>query len=343
LSGGGGSKNSLYEKFRRLLRDDGAGVPVQAKASTQGTGTQMQTAHERRQEQLRLAERGAWISIGVYLVLAALKMFVGLRAGSKALFADGLNNSTDILASVAVLIGLRIARRPADEDHRYGHYRAETVATFVAAIIMAVVGFDVLFDAVRSLFTPLHAVPSAISLWVALFSAGVMLASSIYNRRLGQRIQSKAVLAAAADNRSDAMVSIGAFAGILGAQFGLYWLDPVAAIVVGLIILKTAYEIFRESAHALTDGYEEGKLKEIEDLVLGVQDVQEIVDLKARTYGSSVYVDVVIGVDQDMTVREGHEITDDIERLLCSHENIDHVHIHVEPVQHGSARKSPEA
>lgn len=285
-----------------------------------------------KQQRLKAAEKGAWVSIGVYLLLSVLKISVGYMANSKALFADGLNNSTDIVASVAVLIGLRIARKPPDEDHKYGHYRAETVATFVAAIIMSIVGFDVLWDAVRSFWAGERAVPSAISMWVALFAAGVMLGVYAYNSRLGKQLNSQALLAAAADNRSDAMVSLGAFAGILGAQFGLYWMDPAAALLVGLIILKTAYEIFREAAHALTDGYDEVHLKKMEGMILGVHDVQSIKDIKARSYGSNVFVDVVIGVDPQLTVGESHAITEEIEHLLYVQEKVEYVHIHVEPV-----------
>lgn len=294
-----------------------------------------------KQAMMKQGERGAWISIAAYLVLSALKLFVGYVANSQALFADGLNNSTDIVASVAVLIGLRIARKPPDEDHKYGHYRAETVATFIAALIMAGVGINVLWDAIQSMMDRNFTVPGPISMWVALFSAGVMLFVGQYNHRLGKRINSQAVLAAAADNRSDAYVSLGAFVGILGAQFGLHWLDPIAALFVAVIILKTAYEIFREAAHALTDGYDEAHLKVLEDMILDVPQVRSIIDIKARTYGSNIYVDAVIGVDAELTVGESHDITEQIEQLLFDKEKIEYVHIHVEPVDDSSGKGHP--
>ncbi|MFD2169697.1 cation diffusion facilitator family transporter [Tumebacillus lipolyticus] len=290
-------------------------------------------------DKMKQGERGAWISIIAYLILSILKLVVGYASDSKALFADGLNNSTDIVASVAVLIGLRIARKPADDDHKYGHYRAETVATFIAALIMAGVSINVLWDAVQSMIDRNFVVPDPISMWVALFSAGVMLIVGTYNGRLGKRINSQAVLAAAADNRSDAFVSIGAFVGILGAQFGWHWLDPIAAVLVGLIILKTAYQIFREAVHALTDGFDEAHLKVLEDMILGVPQVHSIVDIKARTYGSNVYVDAVIGVDERLTVGESHDITEQIEKLLFDKEKIEYVHIHVEPVDVSTEKK----
>lgn len=284
-----------------------------------------------KQDKMKQGEKGAWVSIGAYLFLASLKLGVGYWAASKALFADGLNNTTDILASVAVLIGLRIARKPADKAHRYGHYRAETIATLIAGCIMVVVGFDVLADGGRALFAGERTVPQPLAMWTALFAAGVMLLVYRYNMRLGQKINSSALKAAAADNRSDALVSVGAFVGILGAQFGLFWLDPLMAVAVGLIILKTAYDIIREAAHSLIDGYDEQDLKQMAEVVRGVPEVKEIVDLKARLHGNNAYVDVVIGVDPEMTVRESHEITDEIERRLFALEHVEYVHIHVEP------------
>ncbi|PWK13427.1 cation diffusion facilitator family transporter [Tumebacillus permanentifrigoris] len=285
-----------------------------------------------KDERMKQGEKGAWVSIAAYLFLSTLKLFVGHYASSKALFADGLNNATDIVASVAVLIGLRIARKPADADHRYGHRRAETIATFAAAFIMASVAVDVLWDGVRSLMRPVAVTPDPISMWVALFSAGVMIGVYSYNSKLGKAINSQALLATAADNRADVLVSLGAFVGIVGSLvFGWHWLDPVMALVVGLIIAKTAYEIFYEAAHALTDGYDEKELREIKQVIQGSEGVLQIRDLKARRHGSDVHVDAVIAVDGQLSVEESHRISDQIEQVLIAREEIEQVMIHVEP------------
>ena len=304
---------------------------MSAGAKGRGWAKAEKSALESRQEQMRQGERGAWVSIAAYLLLSALKLGVGHWANSRALFADGLNNATDIVASVAVLVGLRIARKPADEDHRYGHWRAETIATTVAALIMAGVGLDVFWDAGVSMYRRHFAHPDPISMWTALFSAGVMVLVYRYNKRLGERVHSAALLAAAADNRSDAMVSIGTFVGILAAQLGVYWLDPVAALLVGGLILKTAYEIFTEAAHALTDGYDETHLQAIEGQILEIQGVRSISDLKGRRCGSNVHLDVVIGVAPNLSVEASHAITEQVEHRLREREGIENVHIHVEP------------
>jgi cation diffusion facilitator family transporter len=189
---------------------------------------------------LKRGERGAIVSIIAYICLSALKLAVGYIANSEALKADGLNNLTDIIASVAVLVGLRLSQRPADDDHPYGHWKAETVASMVASFIMAAVGLKVAYEAIVSIFYVQIGAPDVISAWTGLFCAFVMYWVYRYNKKLATDINSQSVMAAAKDNLSDAWVSVGTFIGIMGAQFGLPWLDPLAAVIVGLLICKTA-------------------------------------------------------------------------------------------------------
>ncbi|MER2048974.1 MAG: cation diffusion facilitator family transporter, partial [Solibacillus sp.] len=125
---------------------------------------------------LRAGEKGAYLSIIAYIFLSALKLAAGYLGDSEALKADGLNNTTDIIASVAVLIGLRISQRPPDDDHRYGHFRAETIASLVASFIMIYVGIEVLISAGEKIANPIDQDPSILTIIVAVFSAAVMFA-----------------------------------------------------------------------------------------------------------------------------------------------------------------------
>ncbi|WP_151737410.1 cation diffusion facilitator family transporter [Paenibacillus tengchongensis] len=282
-------------------------------------------------EDIRKGERGAVISIAAYLVLSAFKLISGTLFASSALIADGFNNLTDIVASAAVLIGLRISRKPPDADHPYGHFRAETVAALLASFIMATVGIQVIVEAVRSLFEGGKAVPDIRSAAVALVCAAAMLGVYVYNKRLAKRINNAALMAAAKDNFSDALVSIGATVGIVGAQFGLPWIDSAAAVVVGLLIMKTAWDIFRDSTYRLTDGFEEDRLLDLRSTVARTPGVEGIKDLKARVHGNHVLVDVVVEVDAGITVLEGHRISDSIEERMGKLHNIMNVQVHVEP------------
>jgi cation diffusion facilitator family transporter len=280
---------------------------------------------------IKKGEKGAWISIGAYLVLSSLKLTTGWLFASEALTADGFNNLTDIVASAAVLIGLRISRKPPDQDHPYGHLRAETIAALLASFIMGTVGLQVLIAAVGKLYRGEFTSPDLNAGWVALVAAAVMYGIYTYNVRLARRINNQALLAAAQDNRSDALVSVGAALGIFGSRLGLPWLDGVAAIAVGFIILKTAWEIFTSATHALTDGFDVKQLMSLRTTVEKTEGVKAIKDIRARIHGSTVLVDVIIVVNPAISLVESHEICDTIEQRMKRKHDIINVHVHVEP------------
>ncbi|NGP46047.1 cation transporter [Bacillaceae bacterium SIJ1] len=288
------------------------------------------------------ADVGVWISLGAYIVLTIGKMIFSFIFNSQALLADGLNNATDIIASIAVLIGLHISRRPPDEDHKYGHSRAETIASLVASFIMVTIGLQVLVDAGMSLFSGNVASPDAEALWVALIGIAVMGSVALYNHRLAKQTGSLALKAVAKDNLSDALVSAGAAVGILGAALYISWLDPVAAAVVGLVILKTAWEIFYEATHMLTDGFQESRLEEYHETISRVAGVRKTTDIKGRMYGNQAVVDVTIEVDPDISVEQSHRITDKIEEKMHDVYGVEMTHIHIEPNQAESERLDEE-
>lgn len=137
------------------------------------------------------SQRGVWVSIVAYIALTSLKLGVGWWSGSRGLVADGVNNLTDVIGSVTVLLGLRIAVRPADADHRYGHQKAETVATVVVAAIMGLIGLNVAVSAARAVLRPDQSAPNPLAIWVGLGSAAVMLGVYAYNIRLARQTGSR--------------------------------------------------------------------------------------------------------------------------------------------------------
>ncbi len=280
---------------------------------------------------IRKGEKGAWVSIAAYLVLSSLKLAAGWLFHSEALTADGFNNVTDIVASVAVLIGLRISRRPPDANHPYGHLRAETIAALIASFIMATVGLQVGQAAIINLWRGQFEAPDLNAGWIALAAAAAMLAVYGYNVRLARRIRSQALMAAAKDNRSDAFVSIGAAVGIFGAALGVVWLDAVAAIVVAVLIVKTAWEIFWSATHDLTDGFDVNQLRTLRGVVERTEGVRGIKDIRARIHGSTVLVDVIVTVDPTLSVVDGHRISDTVEQRLRRKNGVLNVHVHIEP------------
>ncbi|WP_160718685.1 cation diffusion facilitator family transporter [Bacillus sp. USDA818B3_A] len=280
---------------------------------------------------LKRGERGAIISIIAYICLSSLKLIFGYIAHSEALKADGLNNATDIIASIAVLIGLKISQRPADDDHPYGHWKSETIASLIASFIMLVVGIQVTYEAITSIFNRSSESPDLLSAWTGLFCAIVMYFVYRYNKKLAKDTNSQSVMAAAKDNLSDAWVSAGTFIGIIGTQFGLPWLDPLTAIIVGLIICKTGWEIFREASHNLTDGFDEKVIELYKATINSCFGVKGIKDIKARNYGNNVVVDIVILVNSHLDIRKAHDIATEVEQKLIAEHSVYDVHVHVEP------------
>lgn len=280
---------------------------------------------------LKLGERGAVISICAYIVLSALKLVVGYFSGSEALKADGMNNATDIAASVAVLIGLRLSRRPPDEDHPYGHWKSETVASLVASFIMFAVGIQVLYEAASAVFKGESQSPDLIAVWTGLFCAAAMYLVYRYNSRLAGKTGSQAVKAAAKDNLADVWVSLGTAAGIAASQFRLPWLDPLAALAIGLLICKTGFGIFREAALALTDAFDKEKLRTYREAVLSIRGVKGVRDIRARNYGNNTVVDLVVLVRPNLDITDAHHISSEVEKELMEAHGVYRVHVHIEP------------
>lgn len=286
---------------------------------------------EERYNNLKIAEHGARISIGAYIILSFLKLGIGYFTGSKALFADGLNNATDILSSVAVLIGLKIARKPADEEHSYGHFRAETISSLIASLIMIAVGIDVLVRAIKDTLFFEPKAPDLLAAFTAIVCAIGIYFVYLYNKKIALRINSAGLLAAAKDNLSDAWVSLGAAVGIIASQFGMPWIDPLAAVIVGILILKTGWEIFLDASHNLSDGYDRESLNDITLRIEAMEGVEGILDIKARMHGNMTIMDLIILVNPHISVIEGHDIAEMVEKMLHQEFNISEVIIHVEP------------
>ncbi|MGC5325831.1 cation diffusion facilitator family transporter [Brevibacillus sp. SYSU BS000544] len=296
--------------------------------------------HLQEKERIEKGQKGLYLSIVVYVLLSIIKIGTGLYTSSQALMADGWNNTSDVFSSLAILTGLIISKKPADHDHRYGHYRAQTAAALIAALLMAIVGINVFRETILSFMEQdsIQAV-DPIAMYVAGSSAVLMYFVYLYNLSLARKTKNLAVLAAAYDNRSDAMVSAGALIGILLTQFGLGWADPIVALVVGGMILKTAWDVGYEAIHSLMDGFDVQKLEEIEQRINRVEGIREVLEIRARYHGSAVHVDATIGVDHDLTVAESHWLTERVEEKLIGYEGIERVYVHVEPVGQFSALK----
>ena len=257
---------------------------------------------------LKLAQRGAYLSIFSYIFLSLLKYYFGFVYDSAAVRADAINNMTDILASLAVLIGLKISIKPPDDNHPYGHLKSENISSLVVSFIIMAVGLQVLIENVPQIFEPAKDSPHPIVIYVSIFSGLVMVGVYFINSRLSEKTKSVSLKSAAMDNLSDGMISIGTAIGLILTQFGLPIADVIIASILGLVIMYTGIKIFKESIFALSDGYREQDLVDHKEDILEVEGVIDVISIKGRYHGSSIFLDVTIIVDPTITITEAHKI-----------------------------------
>lgn len=280
---------------------------------------------------LKLAERGAILSIIAYVVLSGIKLATGSLFHSDALTADAFNNISDIISNIAVLIGLRMAQKPADTDHKFGHWKMEDLASLITSFIMFVVGFQVLHSTIQKLFSKEVVEIDMMGATIGVLSAFVMFVVYLYNKRLAKKVRSKALEATAKDNLSDAMTSIGTSIAVFAAAFQFPIIDKIAAIIITFFILKTAYDIFMESFFTLSDGFDEELLHKYETDILTLPKISAVKSQRGRTYGANIYLDIVLEMNPDLSVYESHEVTEQVEQLLIGKHGVFDVDIHVEP------------
>lgn len=282
-------------------------------------------------QNLKLAEKGAWLSIIVYIILSAIKLAGGRYFQSDALTADAYNNISDIIGNIAVLLGLRLARRPADREHTFGHWKIEDLASLITSFIMFTVGIGALQATIIKFFGESTPPIDLLGAVVGLLSAVVLFAVFLYNRRLSKKVQSKGLMASAKDNLADAVTSLGTSIAIIAASVGFPIVDKIAAIIITIFIFKTAYEIFMESFFTLSDGFDQNLLTHYEAAILAIPQIVEVKSQRGRTYGANIYLDVVITMNPNMSVYDSHAITEQVEDLLKTKHGVYDVDIHVEP------------
>lgn len=281
-------------------------------------------------ENLKLAQRGAYLSLIVYIILSIVKYVTGFVFNSAAVRADALNNMTDIIVSLAVIIGLKISIKPADRNHPYGHLKSENISSLLVSFVIMFVGIQVVIQNAPRLFKEDDVVPNAITIIVSLISGLIMLIVFAVNQSLAKRTKSSSLNSAAKDNLSDSLVSIGTVIGLIFTQIGFPIVDIILATLLGLLIVYTGFGIFKEAIFMLSDGFNETELEAYRNDILEVDEVQKVKSIKGRYHGSSVFIDVTIVVDANLSLVEAHQICDNVEHHLHK-KGISSVYVHPEP------------
>ncbi|OCA90280.1 cation transporter [Pradoshia sp. D12] len=286
-----------------------------------------------------MAKRVAWISIWSNIILTVGKIVIGIIASSDALFADGIHSAADVFAAVIVLLVLKVSNKPADLEHPYGHGKAEVIVSGVIGILLLLVSLYIVYEGVAGFFHPIET-PSMIAFWIALFSYVAKECLFRYSMNVGKRVNSKAIEAVAYDHQADIVASLAAAIGILlsylGDQLGITFLlygDKVASIFVAYLIFKIAREMLTEAFHILIErNVQPEMMEQFEAVILSFDEVRRIDRIRAREHGHYIIMDIRISIDQDKTIKEGHDLSREIKNSLKEKfDHIEEVLIHLNP------------
>lgn len=283
------------------------------------------------------AIRVSSITIAGNILLSGFKLFAGISANSAAMVSDAVHSASDVLSTVVVIVGVKLAGRRPDRGHPYGHERMECVAALLLSVMLGATGVGIGAAGVRKIAAGTRdglSPPGSFALAAAVVSVFFKEVMYWYTRAAGKRIRSGALMADAWHHRSDALSSVGSFAGILGARLGIPVLDPAAGVVICLFILKVAADIFRDSINKMVDkSCDEKTLEEIRNVILSQEGVLGIDDLKTRLFGDKIYVDVEIRMDGYMELYRSHEVAQMVhDRMERNFPLVKHCMVHVNPV-----------
>ena len=292
-------------------------------------------------ERYKKAKIAAWVGIGGNTILGFIKLIFGITGSSAALVADGVHSFSDTISSLIVFRGLHVASRPKDQDHPYGHGKAESLAAgsvagllMVFAILIAHHAWGRLLNAERLL------PPTKTTLAIAFFSFLVKEGMFRYKVKVAKRLSSSSLLADAWHHRSDAFSSLVVIVGIAGAIVGgPRWriLDPLAAVLVAVFIGGIGIKIFRKTSAELMDEAASGQLiKKVMTVAENTPGVLAVEKIYARKSGLNFIVDIHVEVNKGLSVQEGHAIATEVKNRICHKlPEVNSVLVHIEPYYPG--------
>ena len=283
----------------------------------------------------KLALNVSLASFLMNLLLSVFKLFAGIAGHSQAMISDAVHSASDCASTVVVMIGVHCGHRQADANHPFGHERLESAASLILAVMLGITGVGVGVSAIRTLCHPAALqVPGKAALMMAVVSILVKEGQYWWTRWAALTVDSDALMADAWHHRSDSLSSAGAFLGILGARLGYPVLDPLASIIICMLIAKAAYDIFRDAMDKMVDKSAPDEVVADMRLVIAQQKgVAGIDEIKTRLFGAKVYVDVEIAADGSQPLTESHQIAERVHHAV--EENfpaVKHCMVHVNPL-----------
>ena len=284
-------------------------------------------------ERMAAATRSTWVSVGVNLVLTAVQISIGIFSKSQALIADGIHSLSDLVSDFVVLFAGHHSKKDADEEHPYGHHRVETAASMVLGLLLLAVGLGMLWSAFLKLQSPdTVAQVHIVALWVA---GGALLTKELlfrYMLSVAKRVKSSMLVANAWHARSDAASSLVVAVGIIGSLAGYPILDPIAAMVVGLMVTRMGWGFTWDAMHDLMDrSVNELEVAAIQTTLLGTPGVVGVHDVRPRKMRGMIMVDAHLEVEPSLSIEAGHDIAVEARNRVLQRHRVLGLMTHLDP------------
>ena len=283
----------------------------------------------------KTAVRLSVLSIVCNTLLSVFKLLAGILAHSGAMVSDAVHSASDVLSSFIVIVGVKLASKAPDKEHPYGHERFECVAAIVLAVVLLVTGLFIGHSALEKIGASdqVAEIPARLAAVAAVVSILVKEALYWYTRFHAKQIDSGALMAEAWHHRSDALSSVGALIGIVGARMGYPLLDPAASLVICCFIVKAAFDIFRDAVSKMVDHACSEEMEEaLRRCACEQEEVVGVDRIRTRVFANRVYVDIEIACDGELTLSEGHAVAERVHRAVEEQfPKVKHIMVHVNP------------
>lgn len=289
-------------------------------------------SHQANSREIQIRRITLWGSL-INIFLSALKIFVGFMIRSSALIADGVHSVSDLATDVLVLVGVRLAHRPPDRNHPYGHYKIETIFSQLLAMVLLGLGIAFVYSSIRAILLKIIVFPGPMMILVALLSVVTKEILFHQTRRVARRTHSSALYANAWHHRSDAWSSLAVCFGGIASVLGWGYADQTVTIIIGLMIIYVSGKIIYEGIVELVEhSVDEESLQAIEEVLDSEKGIAGWHALRSRKSAGEIFLDVHIRVDPHLTVQESHDITHQIEERIKSRLSRPvNILIHVDP------------
>ncbi len=285
-------------------------------------------------DRIKVIRHTVVINASVNMLLALLKVVIGFFGHSQALIADGVHSFTDLITDSLVFFAAKAGAQKADKDHPYGHQRIETLASIVIAVVLASVAIGIAYETIDRILTKATAeTPAYAVLVIAVIAIFANEFLFYFNRNRGNKIDSNLLHANAWHNRSDTLVSVTVLISVIGSLLGAHYLDAIGALFIALLILKMAIKMIWNSVKELIDtGVEESLIEKISEHILQIDGVSAVHQLRTRHHGKTIFLDAHIEVSPDISVSEGHYISEQVGfQLSQAFPKIIDTTVHIDP------------